>query len=486
MTENSKAAGTNIARIGLAAGPALGVLVYLLAGGQGGLGHAGAATAAVAAWMAIWWMTEAIPIYATGLLPLPVFPLLGIRGIGETAAPYGHELIFLFLGGFLVALAMERWGLHRRIAAAALALVGDRAERVVGAFMAVTAFLSMWVSNTATAILMLPIAVSVIGRCAGDGDRGEQERFAVALLLGIAYGASIGGVATLIGTPPNLFLASFARDQLGTEIGFASWMAAALPLALVLLVLAWWLLTAWLYPCRGYRLGVSMAGATKSGPMNRGERATLIVFLITAGLWITRPLLQSVELGGMRPLAGLTDTGIAVAAGLALFVLPGGDGRRVMDWEATVRLPWGLLVLFGGGLSLAAALQANGVSDWIGQQLAGFRGLSPVLVVLLVTATMILLTELTSNTATTAAMVPIFAAVAEGLGMQPLVLCVAVAVAASCAFMLPVATPPNAIVFGSGRLRIPQMVRAGVWMGLLSVVLVTAWAFLVVGPRLGG
>jgi sodium-dependent dicarboxylate transporter 2/3/5 len=448
------------------------------------LGPAGRATAAIAVWMAVWWITEAIPVFATALLPLATFPLFGIRSIRETAIPYGHELIFLFLGGFVVALSMERWGLHRRIATRALRLVGTRADHVVGTFIGITAFLSMWVSNTATAIMMLPIATSVL-RKVDSGTEGSADELSAALLLGIAYGASIGGVATLIGTPPNLFLASFVRDNLGLELGFARWMMMALPLVFVLLVILWLLLTRVLFPCRGITLSVEGLGTDKAGPMKRGEKATLVVFVAMAILWLLRPVLGQWEIAGATPFAGLTDTGIAIIAAVSLFLLPAGEGRRVMNWETMTGLPWGLLILFGGGLSLASALHANGVSELIGNQLGQYDSLSPWLFVALATTLMVFLTELTSNTATTAAMVPIFSAVAIGVGMSPVMLATAAAVSASCAFMLPVATPPNAIVFAGGNLKIQEMIRAGIWMNLICIVVVTIWVMLVVQPVAG-
>jgi sodium-dependent dicarboxylate transporter 2/3/5 len=467
-----------VRRTGLILGPCLAVLTGIALSGSD-LGYAGRVTAAVAVWMATWWMTEAIPIPATGLIPIAAFPLAGVRTAREAAAPYGHELIYLFLGGFVLALAMERWGLHRRIALAAVRLVGTRADRMVAAFIGTTAVLSMWVSNTATAILMLPIASSLI-RHSDSGGRA----FAPALLLAIAYGASIGGVATLIGTPPNLFLASFARDHLDVDYGFARWLGMALPLVLVLLVILWVMLTRVLYRCRDEQLAIQDLGE-RPGAMNRGEKLTLVVFVMTAGLWILRPVLTPLEPGGVAWFGGLTDSGIAITAALVLFVLPAGDGRRVMDWHAMRRLPWGLLILFGGGLSLAAAMQDTGVSARIGELLAQRQGLSPLVAILMTTTLMVFLTELTSNTATTAAMLPILTAAASGLGLPPVLIATAAAVSASCAFMLPVATPPNAIVFGSGDLRIGQMVRAGIGMNLICILAVTAWVMLIVGPWLG-
>ena len=494
--------------IGLIAGPVLALVVYFLlpdayqsGGGLTEFTHAGRVTTGVAVWMAVWWMTEAIPIYITSLLPLAVLPLFGAFTIRQTAAPYAHELIYLFMGGFLIALSMERWGLHRRFAFGALRLVGTNPHRVVFGFMAATAFMSMWVSNTATTIMMLPIALSVIdlvlrrvgGKTIGETEsfsEGAGHNFALCLLLGIAYAASIGGIGTLIGTPPNLFLASYIETHLGREISFVRWMGIGLPLVIVFIPIVWFLVTRVLYPIRigdieGGRALIT-DGYRKLGPMKRGEWTTLVVFIVAATSWILRPLLTKIVIAGVHPLAGLTDPGIAMIAALSLFVIPVDAKKRVfaMDWETAVKLPWGILVLFGGGLSLAAAISANGVGDFIGNQVAALGVLPGVVLVLVVTAMMIFLTELTSNTATTATLVPILAAIAPGLGLSPYVLIVPAAVAASCAFMLPVATPPNAIVFGSGYVRIAQMARAGLWLNFLGILLVTILTYAVVVPLL--
>ncbi|MDJ0870114.1 MAG: DASS family sodium-coupled anion symporter [Myxococcota bacterium] len=504
-----QARSRRIAALGLVAGPLLAVgawwgLPASYTGSDGELlvlSRAGRATAGVAVWMAVWWLTEAIPVYATALLPLALFPLTGATSMRAAASPYGHELIFLFLGSFVLALAMQRWGLDQRVALGALRVTGERPRRVVGGFMAVTAFLSMWVSNTATATMMLPIALGVIDRVlraeTGSGlargglARGEPgHHFAICLLLGVAYGASIGGVGTLIGTPPNLFLASFARDQLGVEIGFTRWMALALPLVAVFLPLAGWLLTTVVYPIGSQRIEGGAARAREAyrtlGPMRRGERLTLVVFALTAGAWLTRPLLTRWRWGDAQPLAGLTDPGIAMLAALALFVIPADWRRRefLMDWETARRLPWGVLLLFGGGLSLAAALQAGGVDALVGSRVAGLGGLPLWLLIAAIAALVAGLTELTSNTATTATLVPILAAIAPSLGVSPLLLVVPATLAASCAFMLPVATPPNAVVFGSGQLRIADMIRAGVWLNVLAVGLITALVWALVLPVL--
>ncbi len=454
----------------------------------------GRATAAIGVWMAIWWMTEAIPVYATALIPLAVFPLVGAAPIRAAAAPYGHELIFLFMGGFIIALAMERWGLHRRIAFTALRFVGTGQARVVAGFMFVTAAMSMWVTNTATTLLMLPIAISII--TLGEGEESSeptaaQHRFSLCLLLGIAYAASIGGIGTLIGTVPNAFLAAFASSDLGVEISFVGWMAVGVPVVCILLPVVWWLLTRILFPLGQQRIDAGPGAIDRAysglGPMNSGERVTLVVFLLTAGSWLTRPLLNQLEIGGAMPLAGLSDAGIAIIGALLLFVCPVSLRRPVfaMDWETAVRLPWGLLVLFGGGLSLAAAIRINGVGEFLVASTAGLTSMPGWVIILAVVALIVFLTELTSNTATTATLIPILAAVAPALGLEPLALAVPAAIAASCAFMLPVATPPNAIVFGSGRVRILEMSRAGLWLNLIAIVVVTAAGYALVLPALG-
>jgi sodium-dependent dicarboxylate transporter 2/3/5 len=483
-----------IQRWGRPAGPILAVVIYLLlpsgydaANGEWvALDHAARATLAIAGWMASWWLSEAIPVYATALLPLALFPILRVTTGKAAAAPYGHELIFLFMGGFLIALSMERWGLHRRMAFRVLQWVGTRPARVVAGFMLVSALLSMWVSNTATAIMMLPVGLSVIG----DGDRPEDHQFALCLLLGIAYGCTIGGIATPIGTPPNVFLLSFISSELDMEIGFLRWMAIGVPLAALFLPLAWWLLTHWLFrlddaPNPGAaRLREAHASM---GPMSMGEKSAAVAFAVAGVLWIGRPLFSALEFRGIQPFAGLTDAAIAMGAALMLFLLPGDRerGERALDWETALKLPWGILVLFGGGLSLAAAIRANGVDLYIGQQVAWLSAFPDWVVVVGVVTLIVFLTELTSNTATCATFVPLLAGMASGLGLDPLLLIVPAAIAASFAFMLPVATPPNAVIFGSGRVSIQEMSRAGLLLNLLAIALIPLLTFLIARPVLG-
>ncbi len=482
-------------RIGLLGGPfgAL-VLVWLLPdrfpgpdGGEIAFTEAGRATAGLAFWMAAWWLSEAISIYATALLPLVVLPLVGATTMRAAAAPYAHELIFLFMGGFLLALGMQRWGLHRRIALAALGLAGDRPGRIVAAFMLVTAALSMWVSNTATAVMMLPVALSVVDRVTASQSETDARNFGLCLLLGIAYGASIGGLATPIGTPPNLFLLSFAKEHLGIEVSFVRWMGVALPLVVVFLPATWLVLTR-IYPPGAGPIDGGIASARRElrelGPLGRGERLAGAVFGLASLLWLTRPLLTGLEIAGRSPFAGLTDSGIAMLAAVSLFVLPASRDTSVLDWDTARSLPFGILLLFGGGLSLAGAIRVNGVAELLGAQTSGLAGLPALGIVVVVVTGVIFLTELTSNTATTATLIPILAALAPGLGVPPMLLAVPAALAATCAFMLPVATPPNAVVFGSGRIRIPEMSRAGLAVNAIGIVLIPLATWLVAMPML--
>jgi sodium-dependent dicarboxylate transporter 2/3/5 len=473
--------------VGFALGP-LFLLAALLLPAPGDLDPAGWRVAGTGLWMATWWVTEAIPIPATSLLPLAAFPVLGVTDVGAAAAPYANPLVFLFLGGFLLALGMERWGLPRRVALAVVDRAGGRPRAVIAGFMLAAAGLSMWVSNTATAMMMLPIGVSVLELVRGPGDGAGGRNFGLALMLGIAYACSIGGVATLVGTPPNAFLAGFFSETYGVEIGFARWLGFGLPLAVTGLPLAYVLLVRLIYPVELEDIpgGRSFLRREREalGPASSAERRVAGVFVAVALAWVTRPLLE-----GWVP--GLSDAGIAVAGGLLLFLLPagGGEGRRLLSWEEAEELPWGVLILFGGGLSLASAIESSGLTGWIGQGTGSLADQPVVLVVAVSVAVVVLLTELTSNTATAAAFLPILASMAVGAGQDPRLLAVPAAVAASCAFMLPVATPPNAIVFGSGAVTVPEMSRAGVWLNLVFVLLATAaalaWAPVVFGLELG-
>lgn len=466
--------------VGLLLGPAAFTLILMLPAPEG-LEPAAWRVAAAALLMAIWWVSEALPVAATALLPLALFPLLGVAPITEVAAPYANPLIFLFLGGFIIALAIEKWNLHRRVALLVLYAIGSREDRQIAGFMLATAFLSMWVSNTATTIMMLPVALSIIPHTKDGQIEAEKRGFAVALLLSIAYAASIGGLGTLIGTPPNALLAGFMSETYGVTIGFAQWMLVGLPLAAVLLVLCWLLLTRFLYRIGRDEHPEARAAVLESlramGPLSRPEKLVALVFVTTATLWVIRPLL-----GTLFPDLFLSDTGIAITGALALFIIP-VDRRRgvfLMDWKSAERLPWGVLLLFGGGLSLASAVANTGLAAWMGGALSSLASWPGIALVLAVTSLIITLTELTSNTATTAAFLPLMGALAVSIGHDPLLLTIPAALAASCAFMMPVATVPNAIVFGSGHVSIPQMVRAGFWLNILGICAITASIHIVV------
>jgi sodium-dependent dicarboxylate transporter 2/3/5 len=499
LTGKQAGSGFSLANAGLLAGPIAGLLVFLLLpdsyndpdGMVLHLTMPARATAGVATLMAIWWMTEAIPVYATALLPLASFPLLGVSDMHTTALAYGNEIIYLFLGGFILALSLEKWGLHRRIAINALAAVGANPHAIIGAFMAVSAFLSMWVTNTATTIMLLPVAVSIIRLLPHSASEGSESPFGVCLLLGIAYASSIGGMATIIGTAPNVFAVSFISENLGRQIGFIEWMQFALPLVILFVPLAWLVLTRVAFPIGSAEIPEATAILKKErvslAPWSRGELATLCVFVLTAGAWIFRPLLNRLELGSIRPFEALSDPGVAIMAALLLFLIPVNIDRRefLMDWETALRLPWGLLILFGGGLALAAALVGTGFSQYLANLSGGLGGLPAWAVILLVTATVVFLTELTSNTATTATIIPILLAVSAGLNLPPLLLIMPAVFAASCAFMLPVATPPNAIVFGSNLIGITQMSRAGFWLNMTAIALITIATYAIIMPALG-
>lgn len=480
-----------VARAGLVAGPLLAALCVWLLPVDGALSPIGRLTVAAGVWMAVWWMTEAIPLPATALLPVVLFPLAGVQPTAQTLQPYASDIIFLFMGGFIIGLAMQRWGLHTRIGLAIVRRVGTSPVRLVAGFMAATALLSMWISNTAAAMMMLPVGLSVTQLVRDKVDASDPataralDHFGVCLMLGLAYGASIGGLGTLIGSPPNLILASFARAQLGVEVTMLGWMAIGLPLVLLLLPMAWLWLVRVAFPLRlvideDTRAAIG-ADLQRHTPLSRGEALVLAVFLLTALGWVLR-----VPLARWLDLPQLSDAGIAMTGALLLFVLPVDRSRGVyvMDWDTALKLPWGILLLFGGGLSLAAAISANGVDAWLASGFTGMAGVPALWMLLAVTTLVIFLTELTSNTAVANTLIPVLSAVAVGLGLVPLPMLMAVALAASCAFMLPVATPPNAIVYGSGQVSIAQMMRAGFALNWLAV-LVIALLVHTLGERIG-
>lgn len=469
---------------GLIGGPVLAIIVLLSPAPEAMPAEAWRMVA-ITAWMVIWWLTEAVPIPATALLPLVLMPLLAVQEITPTAARYGHPLVFLFLGGFLLAAGMQRVGLHRRIALRIVSAVGTTPHRIVLGFMLATAFLSMWISNTATTIMMFAVGLSVIDFVSEKTEDDDVVRkFGVALMLAIAYSASIGGVGTLIGTPPNALLASFLQSNYEIEVSFFGWMLIGIPIVVIMLPLAWLLLTRFLFPA--HRIAVDEpqwvieAELGALGRMGRAEMLVAAVFLGAALMWIFR-----------KPVAGLTglplnDTMIALAAALILFSVPvsRSRGEFALDWEAARNVPWGVLLLFGGGLALASGFSNTGLAEWIGNAVAGFE-ISTILLILVVTIAIVYLTEITSNTASTATFLPILGAVAIGLSLDASVLTVPVAIGASMAFMMPVATPPNAIVFSYDRMKLADMVRAGFLLNIIAIAVAFA-VFVLLGPTVFG
>jgi sodium-dependent dicarboxylate transporter 2/3/5 len=462
--------------VGLFLGPLLAITMSAV-GAPTGLSEAGWMTASVGILMAVWWATEAVPIAVTALLPIVVFPLLGIATIQDTTAPYANKVIYLFLGGFIVAFAMQRWNLHRRIALTVLQHVGGNGRSLVGGFMLASAVISMWVMNTSTTMMLLPIAVSIIAvihKTVGGLDEKRKDDFQYSLLLGVAYGATIGGMATLVGTAPNAMLAAFMQETYGTEIDFSRWMLVGLPLSAMMLPLAWLVLTrlAFKVDFKTSDEGRATLRHLKEelGAITVPEKRVATVFVLMALTWISRPLLVTVP-----GLEALDDSGIAMAGGVALFLIPSGDKSDplLLRWTYAEQLPWSVLILFGGGLTLASAVSRTGLAEWLGGSLQTIGAL-PLAAIVIIAATMIIfLTELTSNIATTATFLPVVGAIAIESGFDPIVLTVPVTFAASCAFMLPVATPPNAIVFGSGMLTIPKMVRAGMMLNIVGIFLVS-------------
>ncbi len=450
-------------------------LLFLLLPAPAGLPDEAWTVVAVGVLMITWWITEAIPVPATALVPIVALPLLGILPAGQVTATYGDPVIFLFMGGFVLALAMERSELHRRVALNILARTGSRQDRVVGGFMVATMALGMWVSNTATAVMMLPVALSVAALLGKDGEEGK--RFSLALLLAVAYAASIGGITTLIGSPPNAIVAGLMSQTYGYDITFARWMSVGIPVAIVMLFLCWLLLT---------RLAIKLPrteveGAhtliseevAKLGAWSSAEKRVAVVFVATAGAWVFRSVLAQI-------LPGLTDATISIACAIALFVIPAGgkENGALMDWETAKKLPWGVLLLFGGGLALASAVTSTGLDRWIGYQLSyAATGLPLIAIVFLVVLVILFLTEFMSNTATAAAFVPLVAALAISVGENPLILAIPATFAAGMAFMLPVATPPNALVYGTGHVPIQEMAKKGFLLNLIVLAVITTLAY---------
>jgi len=458
--------------------------LFLLMPVPAGMPPEGMKVAAVAALMATFWMTEAIAIPATALMPIALFPLLGVMPTPKVTAAYANHLIYLFLGGFLIAVTIEKWHLHKRIALHTIHLIGVTPQRIVLGFMLATAFLSAWISNTATAMLMLTIGLAVLRQASASAD-GHQEAnlqqsaFGTTLMLAIAYSASIGGVATLIGTPPNAILAGIIEKNYGYTIGFAQWMLFGLPLSLVMLVATWFYLTRFimgkeLAELPGGKQAISDQLKTL-GSMSSQEKKVLAVFVFVAAAWIFRGLFD------FEFLKDVKDSSIAIIAALLLFIIPSDwrKGEFLLDWNTAARIPWDIIILFGGGFALASGFESSGLTQWIANELVILQGAGLVVTVLAVVLIVIFLTEVTSNTATASLILPVIGAFAIAVQIHPFYLMVAVAVAASFAFMLPVATPPNAIVFSSRQITIPQMAKAGLWLNLFGSIIVTVFVVVV-------
>ncbi len=431
-------------------------------------------------WVAIWWISESIPISATALLPIVIFPLSGAMKLEDTTAAFANPMIFLFMGGFMIAVTIEKWGLHKRIALNIISRVGSDLRKIILGFMLATSFLSMWISNTATAVMMMPIALAVahqLGVGLTNGGKTEQH-FGKALMLSIAYSCSIGGIATLIGTPTNMIFVGVAKELYKIEISFMDWMMIGLPVSTLLLI------TGWIYLVYiGFRIpkGTSISGGRNEirqqlidlGPMSAEEKKVTAIFSLVALAWITR----SFVLQKLSP--GIDDTVIAIAGALALFITPSKNklGDYLLDWRTAENIPWGILILFGGGLAIAAGFKETGLATWLGNQMTMLQALPYIIILLALVALVDFLTEMTSNVATASILMPVLAALALSMNVHPFGFMLAATIAASCAFMLPVGTPPNAVVFSSGYLKISDMVRIGFWMNIISIIIITLLAY---------
>jgi solute carrier family 13 (sodium-dependent dicarboxylate transporter), member 2/3/5 len=469
-------------RIALFSGPALAILTFMALPGD--LAVEARLLAGVAVLMAVWWMTEAVPIPATSLLPVILFPALGISEIGPTAAPYANSIVFLILGGTLLGLGVQKWELHRRVALVTIRFFGTKPRQIIFGLMVSSAFISAWVSNTATAVIMIPIALAII-KLVNEASGRVNVKFAAAALLGVAYAVTIGGFATLIGQPVNPLLVAYLQDSFGIGISFGQWMLLGVPFSAIFLVLAWFVLTFLVYRVNAdiveggqelFRNELASLGKTSTE-----ENRVIGVFLFAVFGWLVLPFIAEIpQVATMLPFLGrIDDASIAVFAGFLLFLIPtssagktkSGD-RSILVWKDAVDLPWGVLLLIGGGMALSTQITGTGLSTWIGEQMTGLGGMPPFAVLMAVALVVVLLTELTSNTATAAAFYPVMGALAVGIGIDPVLMSLVVSMAVLCAFMLPVATPSNAVAYATGELPIQQMVRTGVWMNVLGLIMV--------------
>ena len=481
MDEGLPSRSRNIKYSGMIGGILLAVIVALIMPDD--LSHEARMTAAVGILMGCWWVTEAVPLPATALVPIVLFPALDVADLGDFSGSYSNSIILMFLGGFLLALALQRWNLHKRIALHIVLLIGTRPTRLIAGFMIATAFLSMWVSNTATAMMMIPMGTSMVALVEAQDGMAKKSRFGVGIMLGIAYGATIGGFGTLIGSPVNVVIAAYIRESLNFPLTFVQWMSIGVPLMIVFLALGWLVIAKFLWKPEVDELPggreLFEEQLKQLGKMSSGERVVSVVFLLTAAGWILVPLLFE------NPWAD--DTVIAMMAGLAVLLLPARPSKRVMvlTWEDAKEIPFGVLLLFGGGLALSSQITGTELSEWMGQSLSGLSGAPQWLLVLVIVALLLFLTEFTSSTATAAAFVPVVGGVALGMGQDPVVFAVAAGLTCMCAFMMPVGTPPNAIAFATGAITMPQMMKTGIWMNAIAIVLVTVISLTLVPLVLG-
>ena len=460
--------------LGLILGPILFLVIMIFVDAEG-LSFEAKCILASTAWMAIWWVTECVPISVTALLPIVLFPLTGGMDLATTTAAYGHKLVFLFVGGFLIALAIEKWHLHKRLALNIIRVTGSNKSRVILGFMLATAFLSMWISNTATSIMILPVGLAIISQLKDDPKtvENENEVFGKSLMIAIAYSASIGGMATLIGTPPNMVLAGVVEESYGIKLNMFDWMKFGVPLSSFLLFVCWLYLTKIAFKFKNEEFSAGKEEIhrqiNKLGRFSNEEIKVLIVFTLTALGWIFRGSIETIF-----PM--IDDTIIAIFFAVTLFIIPTKNQKNnttLLVWNDTVKLPWGILILFGGGMAIASAFGKSGLALWIADLLTNLNDVSLFLIILIIVTSINLLTEVTSNMATTAMLLPVLVTIALAIDVHPYFLLVAATLAASCAFMLPISTPPNAVVFGSGFLKIEDMFKKGVWMNLISIITIT-------------
>ena len=456
-------------KIGLVLGPLLFALVMLFFNPEN-LNPDAKSILASTIWIAVWWITECVPISVTALLPIILFPLTGGLDIKSTTASYGHNLVFLFVGGFIIALAIEKWNLHKRVALNIIKFTGTKKSRIILGFMIATAILSMFISNTATTIMILPVGLAIISKVSESNNSSENINFGKSLMIAIAYSASIGGMATLIGTPPNMIFAGVVKESYGIEIGMLEWSKFGLPVSLFLLIICWLYLTriAFSFEDKNQTSGKQEINSQlkKLGKFSNEELKVSVIFGLTAIGWIFRKQLVKI-------IPFLDDTIIAITFAIVLFIIPDKKNKPLLNWEDTVKLPWGIILLFGGGMAIASAFGKSGLALWIANLLSTMEGVSLFLLILIIVASINLLTELTSNMATTAMLLPVLITMALAINVHPYFLLISATLAASCAFMLPVATPPNAIVFGSGLLKIEDMFKKGIWMNLFSIIIIS-------------